>query len=624
MAIQIRRGTDAQWEALKGNIVVGELATTTDTERAFLGTGNGTYFEMANIDLIADEFDSSVSYAEGDVCIYQGKLYQFTANHSGAWSGTDVEQVTASEVGSGGTAISDLQDNALIHRTASGSIASFSDGSDMPMDSLIADINPVQNLNGYDRPWSGGGGKNKLEVKNHNQTLNGVTFTVNADGTVTVNGTATANTYFAFYGTLSNAIDVPDGDYILSGCPSGGSTTTYYIQANNGSWRNDTGNGVAITSTGQNIKQCAIAVKSGTTVNNLVFRPMLRLATEADATFEPYSNICPISGWNSVDVNVRGKNLLYNNGNATQTTNGITFTKNADGSVTANGTATANTQYAIDMPKIYGNFYFNGVDGGSETTYRIYAWDNTVGARPKKWNGTTTSEVSINLTEFQEIQIPKGHIARLYLRVNSGVTVNNVRFYPMVVLPTETDTSFEPYNGNTTTVDLGQTVYGGSLDVTTGVLTIDRSILDLGSVNWIYYTSGTNPIFRYQLTDRKYGTSVVGICSNYKFAGNGSLSSMTAIKNGEFGFQATNTWIAVRDDSYTDVDSFKTAMSGVQLCYELATPTTVQLTPTQVNSLLGQNNVLADSGDVEVTYTANASLTIEEIINAITALGGNV
>lgn len=98
MAIQLRRGTNAQWEALKGNIVVGELATTTDTERAFLGTGNGTYFEMANIDLIADEFDSSVSYASGDCCIQQGKLYQFTSAHNGAWTGSDVEQITIGDI----------------------------------------------------------------------------------------------------------------------------------------------------------------------------------------------------------------------------------------------------------------------------------------------------------------------------------------------------------------------------------------------------------------------------------------------------------------------------------------------------------------------------------------------
>ena len=48
-------------------------------------------------------------------------------------------------------------------------------------------------------------------------------------------------------------------------------------------------------------------------------------------------------------------------------------------------------------------------------------------------------------------------------------------------------------------------------------------------------------------------------------------------------------------------DEFKSAMSGVQLCYELATPLTYQLTPQTVTALVGQNYVWADTGDVTVT-----------------------
>ena len=50
MAIQIRRGTDADWEANKSNIVSGEPAITTDSGRFFVGTGNGTYEEFVNVD----------------------------------------------------------------------------------------------------------------------------------------------------------------------------------------------------------------------------------------------------------------------------------------------------------------------------------------------------------------------------------------------------------------------------------------------------------------------------------------------------------------------------------------------------------------------------------------------
>lgn len=54
MAIQIRRGTDAQWESNKGNIVTGEPAIATDTKRFFVGTGTGTFAEYPTIEKVFD------------------------------------------------------------------------------------------------------------------------------------------------------------------------------------------------------------------------------------------------------------------------------------------------------------------------------------------------------------------------------------------------------------------------------------------------------------------------------------------------------------------------------------------------------------------------------------------
>ena len=61
--------------------------------------------------------------------------------------------------------------------------------------------------------------------------------------------------------------------------------------------------------------------------------------------------------------------------------------------------------------------------------------------------------------------------------------------------------------------------------------------------------------------------------------------------------------ILVRESSFTDLPTFESAISGKKLVYELATPTTIQLTPTAVKSLLGTNNLFADTGDVvEASY----------------------
>lgn len=64
---------------------------------------------MANIDgmlpnIIAPVFNTSTAYTAGDYVIYSGKLYQFTAAHSGAWTGADVEECTVAEkLGEGGS-----------------------------------------------------------------------------------------------------------------------------------------------------------------------------------------------------------------------------------------------------------------------------------------------------------------------------------------------------------------------------------------------------------------------------------------------------------------------------------------------------------------------------------------
>lgn len=112
------------------------------------------------------------------------------------------------------------------------------------------------------------------------RTANGVTFTVNSDGSVTVNGTATSDADFML---LRGPIQSYSESYFLSGCPTGGSDTTYYI-SEGFTTSKDTGNGVVFNNLPSD-QAWRIVIKSGTTVNNLVFRPMLNAGTTA----KPYS-----------------------------------------------------------------------------------------------------------------------------------------------------------------------------------------------------------------------------------------------------------------------------------------------------------------------------------------------
>jgi len=80
------------------------------------------------------------------------------------------------------------------------------------------------------------------------------------------------------------------------------------------------------------------------------------------------------------------------------------------------------------------------------------------------------------------------------------------------------------------------------------------------------------------------------------------------------------TYVVVRDDRYasSDAQTFTTAMDGEKLCYELATPLTVSLSPSQLSTLLGQNNIWADTGAVSVEYRADTKLYTDAQIEAKT------
>lgn len=122
-----------------------------------------------------------------------------------------------------------------------------------------------------------------------------------------------------------------------------------------------------------------------------------------------------------------------------------------------------------------------------------------------------------------------------------------------------TATTFEEYKGTAYSITFPSeagTVYGGTLDVTTGLLTVTHG-----------YMAGYN------------GESLPG------------------------------KWISDRDVYAPGT----TPTIGAQVVYELATPQTYQLTPTEVDLLLGENNVFADTGGTSVTYRADTKLYIQKI-----------
>ena len=147
------------------------------------------------------------------------------------------------------------------------------------------------------------GAKNLVPYPYHtnSETINGITWTVNGDGSVTANGTATALSIFdaintEFYGNFS----LDEGNYILSDDLTASDYNNAYVaitlQYSDGTVEYNHAN----TSIGKNefsmpaksqIKNfyLGLVIRSGATVSNLIFKPMIRLASDSDDTYQPYA-----------------------------------------------------------------------------------------------------------------------------------------------------------------------------------------------------------------------------------------------------------------------------------------------------------------------------------------------
>lgn len=131
-------------------------------------------------------------------------------------------------------------------------------------------------------------GKNLLKHKIKTETVNGVTFSVSEDGTITANGTATKA---AFFGIGPDLALIPGESYVLSGCPDGGEFDTYmlYIHHKNSGFDvyNRSGE-TKFTAKDESFSTVAV-VYEGVTVNNLVFHPMLRHSSVEDGSYKAYT-----------------------------------------------------------------------------------------------------------------------------------------------------------------------------------------------------------------------------------------------------------------------------------------------------------------------------------------------
>lgn len=386
-----------------------------------------------------------------------------------------------------------LSGAAAVWQTVSGAVASFTTLRSAGLKSLVVDIDPVQSGSGNPAPAT----KNLFNSRIlANWTINGDGTDANSvsrsaafDYTPVSAGTAYTLSYSE---SIENGVFYYDADRtFLSYLAWGSNPRTFTTPANTAFVR--------------------FSFKSAASLTNI----QLELGSTATDYTAP-GNVRPITGRTSANATVAGKNLLnphlYTGGTYnpslgyqwTLTDSPLQFTANADSSVYTLTTSATWQYYTMLVPVVQGESYMvkaeitsSGELGTSfgylDADYKVISKTNNTGSS-QTWSYNPTPTVG-------------GGAAYYYIVIsNRGTAAATITLTePQIELSSPPATAYEAYQGSTVSVDWSNdagTVYGGTLDVVSGVLTV--TMANIASYNgetlpstWMsdrdVYAVGTTP-----------------------------------------------------------------------------------------------------------------------------------
>lgn len=326
-----------------------------------------------------------------------------------------------------------------------------------------------------------------------------------------------------------------------------------------------------------------------------LLKPVTVLTPKQEGDGDPSpENIRPIRGWDSLELRHAGKNVLpwpYASGEK-RVHNGITFTVNEDGSITANGTGEGDKAVFVlgTGLKISKQSITSGA--GSSATDGVFTLSDMARYNPNK------DTASMNLDSV-------------------GKTYENVTYYPQAEVGAVATEYIKTVGLNVYTAQFGETVYGGRYDWITGKLVIEWYGEELqDAYNWGSGATEAGEVwFRCVLEHVVYGElnavkpeSVV--CSHYISGSQVKVVQGSGV-NGVMRFYGTG--FTTLDDWQTYLAEQKAAGTPVQVVYRLAEPIEIQLTPTIITAVEPvQNNTLYGDGVIEVEYIKPLLESIKE------------
>lgn len=323
-------------------------------------------------------------------------------------------------------------------------------------------------------------------------------------------------------------------------------------------------------------------------------------------------NIRPISGWTGCNVFENGVNFMEVSEDNFLVSTGTANIENGKIIVTTDGLCRAGLILRVKPGHKY-RFRMTRESGGYSYGY-LNAWFD----KPTNYSGgkeIAKETFSSNKSWVVTYTVPE-NINWVYLFMYKSSGARRFTISEMSARIDNTST-YEPYTGQDYTIAFPSeagTVYGGTLDVVNGVLTVDKLSIDLSTLSWSTTSWGG---YRYDIPNadgaRNASTLADIYCDRYA---NSTYSTVSGKTNNTIclgGSVANAGRVYVYDSENTPTGT---------LVYPLTEPVTYQLTPTEITMLLGTNNLWADTGDIlEGKYWCKRSSATRAMLNALRDAG---
>ena len=314
-------------------------------------------------------------------------------------------------------------------------------------------------------------------------------------------------------------------------------------------------------------------------------------------------------GIDSLDFSATGKNLL-DVSSISGTFGGVTYANDENGIVSLNGTKIGSTYAPFPNSRI-------AMRAGISYTFSINLLSGTIrdtnqNLRNLQCYLISTDNVSMGSIIMYETESRKSITVTpdediiVYLRFawwSDNTVITDVQIQMQIEINNML-TDFVKYDGAQKTFSFDRTIYAGELDVLTGIFTATHKLVDMGSLLWKYSNAyGNNLFYTNSISDMAEIAMLAS--SQYKYAG-------VITSSGEFSSIVDETIVKWRgasrvylvDSNYTNVSSFTQMLieNNAQLLYELETPIVINLGGMNIETLQGENNLFASTGDTTVQY----------------------